>query len=221
MAKGHPEDSPINQRPSPRSCWPREQTPLTHWRLYGRQTRPALALPHRNRPPPAFEKTAGRPLCLRSTSGLEAAGESRPHPPVHVPVGGERLSAHGALVGPLPGVHQHVAVQGAGRAQRLPADAARVVGPASVRVVLRKARITASLRRAGLNSATGRCEFRALYIHACINTHTHLHALKSQQCFSAIFLLLFHFKCLPKCQNLSGPQTNKHFVRSSLSVSQY
>ena len=154
-----------------------------------------------------------------STSRLEAAGESRPHPPVHVPVGGERLSAHGALVGPLPGVHQHVAVQGAGRAQRLPADAAGVVGPTSVRVVLRKARITASLRRAGPNSATRRCEFRALYIHACINTHTHIYVSKSQQCFSAIFLLLFHFKCLPKCQNLSGPQTNKYFVHSSLSVS--
>lgn len=110
---------------------------------------------------------------------------------MHVPVGGERLPAHGALVGPLPGVYQHVAVQGAGRAQRLPADAARVVGPASVRVVLRKATTTASLRRAGQNSATGRCKFRALYIHAYINTHTHIYALKSQQCFSAIFFVCF------------------------------
>lgn len=58
------------------------------------------------------------------------------HVSVHVPVGGEGLPADGTLVGPLPGVHQHVPVQGAGRAQRLPADAARVVGPTRVRVVL-------------------------------------------------------------------------------------
>ena len=102
-------------------------------------------------------KTAGRPLCFRSAPcGLQAADAGHPHPPVHVPVGGEGLPAHGALVGPLPGVHQHVPVQGAGRAQRLPADAARVVGPARVRVVLRKARITASPRGTGQDSAIGR-----------------------------------------------------------------
>ena len=136
------------------------------------------------------------------------------HPPVHVPVGGEGLPADGALVGPLPGVHQHVPVQGAGRAQRLPADAARVVGPTRVRVVLRKARITASPRGTGQNSAIGRCKFRASHIHTCINTH--ICVLKCQQRFSAIFL--FHFKCLPECQNLSGPETN---LWSSVSVFQY
>lgn len=58
--------------------------------------------------------------------------------PVHVAVGGEGLAAHGALVGPLPAVHQHVAVQRRGRAQALPTDAAGVVGGARVRVVLQE-----------------------------------------------------------------------------------
>lgn len=39
------------------------------------------------------------------------------HPPVHVAVGGERLTTHGALIGPFARVHQHVAVQGACRAE--------------------------------------------------------------------------------------------------------
>lgn len=56
--------------------------------------------------------------------------------PVHVAVGGERLSADVALVGPLPAVDQHVAVQRRGRAQALSADAAGVVRGAGVRVVL-------------------------------------------------------------------------------------
>lgn len=63
-------------------------------------------------------------------------GHGGPHPPVHVPIGGERLATHSALVRPLARVHQHVAVQGAGRAQGLPADAARMVCPAGVCVVL-------------------------------------------------------------------------------------
>lgn len=59
--------------------------------------------------------------------------------PVHVAVGGEGLATHRALVGPLPAVHQHVTVQGAGRAQGLPADAAGVIRRSVIRVVLRRA----------------------------------------------------------------------------------
>ena len=70
--------------------------------------------------------------------------------PVHVAVGGEGLAAHRALVGPLPAVHQHVTVQGAGRAQGLSTDAAGVVRTPAVSVVLkREGGIT------GINSGTG------------------------------------------------------------------
>lgn len=65
---------------------------------------------------------------------------------MHVAVGGEGLSADGALVGPLAAVHQHVAVQRAGRAQGLAADAARVVGGAALSVVLQ---VTTMGRRGG------------------------------------------------------------------------
>lgn len=58
--------------------------------------------------------------------------------PVHVAIGGEGLSADGALVGPLSAVHQHVSVERRRRAQALPADAAGVVVGAGVRVVLRE-----------------------------------------------------------------------------------
>lgn len=94
---------------------------------------------------------------------LEASHQACSHPPVHVPIGGERLAAHRALVRPLARMHQHVAVQGAGRAQGLPADAARVVCPSSVRVMLQKATITMSLKKMGPNPAIMKCKFRALH----------------------------------------------------------
>lgn len=78
--------------------------------------------------------------------------------PVHVAVGGEGLAAHGALVGPLAAVHQHVSVQRRGRAQALPTDAAGVVGGARVRVVLRGQETgTRSRSRAGIKGGQ-RCD---------------------------------------------------------------
>lgn len=58
------------------------------------------------------------------------------HMSVHVPIGGERLATHCTLVRPLARVHQHVTIQGAGRAQRLPTDTACVVSSSRVCVVL-------------------------------------------------------------------------------------
>ena len=55
---------------------------------------------------------------------------------MHIAVGGETLSTDGALVGPLAAVNQHVAVQGAGRAQGFAADTARVVSRTVVLIVL-------------------------------------------------------------------------------------
>lgn len=55
---------------------------------------------------------------------------------MHIAVGGEALAADRALVGPLSTVDQHVAVQGAGRAQGLATDTAGVVSRASVLIVL-------------------------------------------------------------------------------------
>lgn len=58
--------------------------------------------------------------------------------PVHVAVGGERLSTDATFVRPLPAVDQHVPVERRGRAQALPTDAAGVVRRSGVGVVLQE-----------------------------------------------------------------------------------
>lgn len=57
--------------------------------------------------------------------------------PVHVSIGGEGLTTHWTFVGSLSTVDQHVAIQRAGRAQRLSADATRVVAPSDLCVMLK------------------------------------------------------------------------------------
>lgn len=57
---------------------------------------------------------------------------------MHVSVGGEGLAADGAFVGSLSAVHQHVTVQRTGGTQRFPTDAAGVVVPVFLRVMLKE-----------------------------------------------------------------------------------
>lgn len=87
--------------------------------------------------PPTGRQSSGKVNRPRVLPVPRARVHVRVRAPVHVAVGGEGLAAHGALVGPLAAVHQHVSVQRGGGAQALPADAAGVVGGARVRVVLR------------------------------------------------------------------------------------
>lgn len=61
---------------------------------------------------------------------------------MHVAVGGEGLAAHRAFVWPLTAVHQHVAIQRAGRAQALSTDTARVIRSSSISVMLKRERET-------------------------------------------------------------------------------
>ena len=74
-------------------------------RLLGKQLRPPLRSPGR---------VADRPMAVR------------PHMAVHVPIGGEGHIANRTLEGPFAAVNQHVSIQTARTAQRLPAKATGV-----------------------------------------------------------------------------------------------
>lgn len=135
--------SPKGQRPSTGTSVFHRHLKYTEDSMH-RQTKPSLAFPYSEQDLRTLYAFRQVPWWLRGpftflTSRCLPLGKGCPYPPVHVPIGGKRLATHSTLVRPLARVHQHVAVQGAGRAQRLPADAARMVCPSSVCVMLQKA----------------------------------------------------------------------------------